>query len=182
VRKIVRGLWIALCVVSLAACKSHVATPPTSPALTVSLVPTHGDGDTGLIDMAHDTRNSFYVILTNNSQSSISTWEVSNSWGYRALSFEAVTADGEKFRISRKAESFSVNFPSSFRILPGEHQVYPVLLNGSWTADPSIPMAGQTQVLLTASYEVSQTPESDQYHVWTGHVESRPYKIALRQW
>jgi len=178
-RRILPGLWIAFCVVSLAACKSHVATPPT---LTVALVPTHSDGDTGLIQMGNDTRNSFYVILTNNSQSSISTWEPWNSWGYRALSFEAVTADGEKFRISRKPEVFTVNSPGSFWFLPGEHQVYPVLLNDSWTADPTPPKVGQMQISLTAIYEVSPTPESDRYHVWTGHIESRPYKIALRQW
>ena len=181
-RRMLPRLWIAFCVVSLAACKSHVATPSTLHALTIAVVPTHSDGDTRLIQMANDTRNSFYVILTNNSQSSISTWEAWNSWGYRTISFEAVTADGEKFRISRKPEMFAINLPSSFWLLPGEHQVYPILLNDSWAADPALPKVGQMQISLTAIYEVSRTPESDQYHVWTGRIESKPYKIALRQW
>jgi hypothetical protein len=132
--------------------------------------------------MARTTGNSFYVVLTNNSQTAISTWELSNSWGYRTISFRAATADGEQFVISRKPQSSTVNFPASFWLVPGAHQVYPVLLNDSWAADPVPARVGKTQVSLTAVYEVSQTPESEKFRVWTGHIESKPYKIDLRQW
>ena len=131
--------------------------------------------------MAHDKPSDFYVVLTNVSSEPQAVWEEWNSWGYETISFEATTGDGKKFIISRKPQIFTVNFPSTFLIQPGEHKVYDIRLDKWWAAHPALPRVDETSITLRAIYEVHPTPESAQYKVWTGRVESHGYRLTLRQ-
>jgi hypothetical protein len=151
---------------------------------SVSVVPetSRGEGFGSTIDMAHYKPRDFYVVLTNVSSEPQAVWEDRNSWGYRAVSFELTTVDGKKFLVSRRPASFTRNFPSTFLMEPGEHQVYAIRLDQWWETHPSLPKADETEITLKAIYEVRPTPEAAQYKVWTGRLESRSYNLKLSQW
>ncbi len=75
-----------------------------------------------------------------------------------------------------------MNGPTTDAIEPGEAQVYVVHLDEFWEIQPPIPKTDEMPITLKAIYEVSPTPESKQYKVWTGRLESHDYKFLLRQW
>jgi len=132
--------------------------------------------------MAHDKPRDFYVVLTNVSSEPQAVWEYRNSWGYQTVSFELTTVGGKKFLVSRRQEGFTVNFPSTFLIEPGEHQVFAIRLDERWETHPSLTKTDETSITLKAIYEVAPTPEAAQYKVRTGRLESRSYSFKLRQW
>jgi hypothetical protein len=136
----------------------------------------------GGITMAKNKPREFYVVITNVSGGPQSIWQYWNSWGYQAISFELTMADGKKFGLSKKQEEFTRNFPSTFVVEPGEHQVYPIKLDEWWETHPAVPKTDEMPITLKAVYEVSVTPEASQYKVWTGRLESRAYNFSLRQW
>jgi hypothetical protein len=109
-------------------------------------------------------------------------WEHWNSWGYRTVSFELTTADGKRFLVSKRQQDFTMNYPSTFLIEPGEHQVYAIRLDERWETHPLLPKTDETPITLKAIYEVAPTPEAAQHKVWTGRQESRTYNLKLRQW
>lgn len=151
---------------------------------SLSVVPQTSGGEHfgSSIEMARDKPRDFYVVLTNVSPETQSVWEYWNSWGYQTVSFEMTTADGKKVLVSRGQEDFTRNFPSTFLLEPGEHQVYAIRLDRQWETHPPLPKAPETPITLKAVYEVAPTPEAAQYKVWTGRLESRTYKFNLRQW
>jgi hypothetical protein len=132
--------------------------------------------------MADDKPGNFYVVFTNVSAEPQAVWEYWNSWGYQTISFELRTADGRKFTVTMREQGFTANFPSTFLIEPGEHQVYAIRLDNEWETHPALPKAAEMPIILKAFYEVLPTPEAAQYKVWTGRLESRTYKLKLRQW
>ena len=141
------------------------------------------------ITMAHRTSHDselpnrdFYVLLSNVSKEPQIVWEDWNSWGYYSISFELTTNDGKKYILSKRDTGFTMNYPSTVVIEPGEHVVYPIHLDEWWETHPSIPKAPELPITLKAKYEISPTPESAQYKVWTGHVESHIYNFTFRQW
>jgi hypothetical protein len=136
----------------------------------------------GGITMAKNKPREFYVVITNVSGGPQSIWQYWNSWGYQAISFELTMADGKKFALSKKQEEFTRNFPSTFVVEPGEHQVYPIKLDEWWETHPALLKTDEMPITLKAVYEVSMTPEASQYKVWTGRLESRSYNFSLRQW
>ena len=109
-------------------------------------------------------------------------WEYGNSWGYQTISFELTAVDGKKFLVSRREEDFTRNFPSTFQIEPGEHQVYAIRFDERWDTQPSLPKTDEESISLKAIYEVPPTPEAARYRVWTGRLESHTYHLKLRQW
>jgi hypothetical protein len=155
---------------------ANVQETSSSP-FSVSIVP----GIDG-ITMAKNKPREFYVVLTNVSGLPQAVWEFWNSWGYQAISFELTTTDGHKFVVSKRPGIFTVNFPSTFLVKPGEHQVYPIQLDEWWETHPSLPKTDEMPITLKAVYEVSTTPEASQYKVWTGRFESHTYNFSLRQW
>jgi hypothetical protein len=149
---------------------------------------TIGTGRAG-ITMAHSTLHDFelpprdfYVLLSNVSKQPQVVWEDWNSWGYQAISFELITADGKKYVLSKRQQEFTKNYPSTVIIQPGENQVYAIRLNEWWETHPNLPKAAELPITLKAIYEVSPTPESARYRVWTGRVESHTYNFTLRHW
>jgi len=149
---------------------------------SLSIVPTNKFGEVGSIEMAQSKPGDFYIVLTNVSKDPQAVWEFWNSWGYQNISFELTTAEGRKFVVSQRQQDFTVNFPSTFLIQPGEHQVYAIRLDKDWETRPVLPKADEMPITLKAIYEVSATPEAARYKVWTGRIESRSYKFTLRQW
>jgi hypothetical protein len=109
-------------------------------------------------------------------------WATRNSWGYQAISFELTTADGHRLLLTKREQDFDTNFPSTFVVQPGEHQVFPIRLDKEWEARPAVPKASEMPITLKAIYEVTATPEAPQHKVWTGRIESHTYNLTLRQW
>ena len=124
----------------------------------------------------------FYVLLSNVSKQPQAVWEDWNSWGYQAISFELLTADGKKHVVSLRPQRFTKNYPSTVIIEPGECQVYVMRFDESWEVHPPIPKTDELSITLKAIYEVLPTPESAEYKAWTGRLESHDYKFVLRQW
>ncbi len=188
-----KRVFLTLCVVLVfvTSCntRKEAATSKTQSSVqkspfSLSVVPeaSHGEGFGSSIEMAHNKPRDFYVVLTNVSSQTQAVWEYWNSWGYQTVSFEVTMADGKKFVVSRAQGYFTRNFPSTFLIEPGEHQVYAIRLDERWETHPSLPKADETAITLKAVYEVPPTPEAAQYKVWTGRLESRTYDFRLRQW
>jgi hypothetical protein len=148
---------------------------------TLSIVPTTSSSDSRVITIASQKPDEFYVVLTNISNEPQSVWETWNSWGSQTISFELKFGNNPPILIARGPETFTRNFPSTFLIPPGEHNVYPIRLDKWWDVR-SIPKSMEMAVSLKAVYEVQVTPEAATYHVWTGRVESGNYNVALRQW
>jgi hypothetical protein len=72
---------------------------------------------------------SFIVVLTNLSDTAVTTWENANSWGYRTLAFEITTKDGKRHIATKKRQVFTRNGPSTFVIAPGVSRLIPVRLD-----------------------------------------------------
>ncbi len=153
--------------------KPHVPTT----LFSLAIVP----GTRG-ITIAQDKPDEFYVVLTNISKESHAVWESWNSWAYKNISFEFTIPGGRKVVVSEGPKDFTRNFPSTFVIEPGEHQVYAIRLDKWWQTHPSLPKADQIPISVRAIYEVHSTPEAAQYKVWTGRIESKSYSFTLRQW
>ena len=54
--------------------------------------------------------------------------------------------------------------------------------SGRMVGNSSLPKSAELPITLKATYEIVPTPESEQYKVWTGRVESHPYDFTLKQW
>ena len=149
---------------------------------TLAIVPSTSSPDARGITVAEKQPDEFYVVLTNVSTGAQPVWVYWNSWGYQTLSFEFTMADGQKIVVSKRQQGFTVNFPATFLIPPGEYQVYPIRLDKDWDTGSKLSKLAETTVTVKAIYEVSTTTESQQYKVWTGRVESGSYMFTLRHW
>jgi len=141
-------LTLSVVLVFITACNTQkeAASSKAQPSVqkspfSLSVVPetSHGERFGSSIEMAHNKPRDFYVVLTNVSSEPQAVWEYWNSWGYQTLSFELTTEDGKKFLVSRRQGEFTMNFPSTFLIEPGEHQVYAIRLDEWWETRPSLP-------------------------------------------
>lgn len=191
-----KSIFLPLCVVLvfIAACntRKEAASSKAQPSVqrvpfSLSVVPetSRGQNFGSSIGMAHDKPGDFYVVLTNTSSEPQAVWELWNPWGYQTVSFElTLTADGKEFHVSRsrRAGIFSLTFPATFQIAPGEHRVYAIRFDQGWETHPSFPKIDEMAITLKAIYEVPPTSEAAQYKVWTGRLESRTYDFKLRQW
>jgi hypothetical protein len=131
-----------------------------------------------------------YLVLTNVSDTPQPVFEFWNSWGTNYISIEITTADGKK-SIAAYRGAFTVNYPSTFLILPGEHQIYPIRLDGWWAPQPELPKQESMPVTLKAIYNLQPanpdaTKGTDEWNktirsVWVGRIESKEYNVTLLQ-
>ncbi|MEZ0277447.1 MAG: hypothetical protein ACAH88_21220 [Roseimicrobium sp.] len=171
-------LLAALCVCLCAAPFTHAADSP----FTLTVVPSRSQAPPPagrFITMADEKPDVFHVVLTNVSNEVQPVFESWNSWGYQAIQFELTLPDGKQTVVSVSDQDFTRNFPSKFYIPPGEHQVFPIHLDKRWEMNPSVALGRETAITLKAIYEITESPESKEYHVWTGRVESKPCKLTL---
>lgn len=81
-----------------------------------------------------------------------------------------------------KPQTFTINFPSTFKILPGEHQIFPIRLNDEWSGRPTYSKAGNESVKVKAIFEIKASPEDAENNAWTGLVSSKVYNLELHFW
>jgi hypothetical protein len=134
------------------------------------------------IETAEKDPHTFYVVLTNQSDKPQFIWETWNSWGYNSISFEVTTADGKIHVLTIKPQIFTRNFPSTYKIPPGEHQVFPIRLNDEWNDRLTYSKAGSESVKVKAIFEIKPSPEDSKNNAWTGLVSSQIYNLELRHW
>jgi hypothetical protein len=159
-----------------------VGVTVASEPFRLTVVPTSSHAATQAISMAAAQPRTFFVVLTNTSKGPEPVWETWNSWGYRSILFELRLPDGTQRTVSKKQQVFTRNFPSTFSIPPGGHQVYPIQLDSSWDNLPAFLAAGQATVTLKAIYEVVPSKDAGDLHVWIGRVESPSYTLTLQHW
>ena len=175
-----------------------VGTPQTnapSVPFSVSVVPESCYGEVCYITVGHSKPANarppeFYVVLTNNSQQPQPVYEYWNSWGYQTISFQLTTAEGKRYAMSKRPQDFDHNYPSTFLIKPGEHQVFTIRFDDDWETIPTLQWKDKIQVTLKAAYEVSSKDETygvsgfpltAKEKVWKGRIESAAYDITLPQ-
>lgn len=120
-----------LSVIVFAFCAVSSADAQKAP-FSLWIVPVRSQRSGGTIEMAKSKAREFYVVLTNVSGEPRDVGETWNSWGYRTILFEITTASGKTFVVSKREYNFTVNFPATFYIAPGEHQIYAIQLGNSW--------------------------------------------------
>jgi hypothetical protein len=145
---------------------------------SVTVVPAHSSAESRRINIQDKSTRPFHVALTNVSARPQWVFETWNSWGYQAISFEFTMSDGRKAVASTKEQAFTRNFPSTFLLSPGEQYIYTVSLDNKWDIRP-MPEKGESNLTLKAIYQISTSPEATEQGVWTGRIESKPYKISL---
>jgi hypothetical protein len=126
----------------------------------------------------------FYVVLTNITSEPQRVFESWNMWGYKAITFELLTEDGQRAVVSRKDKDFDKNYPSTFIVPPGEHYVYTIeFTNEDWVVAPNLRFSNAEAVVvhLKAIYQLTPTRESLEAgkRIWIGRVESKDYTFRL---
>ncbi len=79
----------------------------------------------------------------------------------------------------KRPQEFTKNFPSTFLILPRQHQVYPIRLDKAWNTGPKLSEAAEAAVSVKAIYQVPSSAQSKHYKVWSGRAESGSYTFKL---
>jgi hypothetical protein len=122
---------------------------------------------------------TFYVVLTNVSDKAVPIFEEWSSWGYYNISFEAVTADGKTFKLTKGSAAWGANAPAVFSIPPGGHYVFVEHFQKErWTNLPDVHSVHGKPVMLKAVFEETKE-DSMGYNVWIGRVESKPEPFLI---
>jgi hypothetical protein len=190
-RHLTSGLIIAVAILGAFSCSRANPSQPlarplvsTQAPFSVTVVPEASD-DRGLwLSMTKTSQYAkpFHVVLTNTTNEPQRVFESWNGWGYKAISFELVTTDGQKVVLSRKDQDFDKNFPSTFTVLPGEHYVYTIqLTDEDWDVVPEIKFdkIEPLSVHLKVVYGLKPTRSAQSEKVWIGRVESKSYECRL---
>ncbi len=167
-----------------ASCHSQANHPVSSkPPFSVAVVP-QGSNDHGRwISMRKaGFVEPLYVVLTNITREPQRVFESWNEWGYKAITFEVLTEDGQKAVVSRRSKDFDKNFPSTFIVPPGGHYVYTIeLTEQDWVVAPSLRFSTLEPVMihLKAIYQLTPTRASGEEKAWTGRAESEDDAFRL---
>lgn len=94
----------------------------TEQNVSIELSIPHGDG-LGRLNNCVDVENEVFIILTNNTDSTVSVYENWNSYGYYNFSFEIKLKDSI-YVVTRPQKLWYRNFPSHHSILPNENIVF----------------------------------------------------------
>jgi hypothetical protein len=161
------------------ACNPVFAGPESSVPLTVQIVPTHSRDGRQSLDLP-EPASHFHVVIANVSKDPIRVWKEWCSWGYEALSFEALDVDGRSLVISKIPGEWNKNYPDPFEIAPGGPMVVDVSLDPStWQNSPLAGASGKADLRLKAVYEIRPDRDSERMKVWTGRAVSEQLQYTL---
>lgn len=175
-RQILSGL--ALLAV-LAAGRPAFADEPPQKSLAVHVVPTDSGRGRRAIDLSNPG-DHFHVLIENISNDRIRLWKEWCSWGYAALSFEVVDADGATRTIAKVPGEWNKNFPDLFELAPDDEMVIEVSLDPSlWQNSPLSGSSGEAQLRMRAVFEIGPDRESEKMKVWTGRALSAQFEYDI---
>jgi beta-lactamase regulating signal transducer with metallopeptidase domain len=125
---------------------------------------------------AHSTTVPLHVIIENISHKPQSHFEERNSWGYANVTVEWTDASGKSGTVAKVPAIFTVNFPSTVTLQPGEALVRKISFEPHlWQGWPEIPKG--TKLRLKVSYQTAPDPK---YPSWTGKVSSPEQTVLFR--
>ncbi|GAA4362923.1 hypothetical protein GCM10023185_31240 [Hymenobacter saemangeumensis] len=130
-----------------------------------------------------DSSSHFHVLLTNTSAQPINIFEEWNTWGYYNLFFELTYPDGRKKTVSKGAENWYRNFPSTTVIPAGRSFVFDVNFDNDSTHRPywynSVlnEKGYSTECRMRAIYHCEDSEIAHKKRAWTGTLtsETRDY-------
>ncbi len=117
-----------------------------------------------------------HVVVCNGLSEPVRIFNMGNSWGDEAWSFELLT-DGDKPRaVRRRPQIYTRNVPSTTELAPGLTEKWPFDLgDGTWELEAAEAPSGAA---LTAIYDAPPTPEAEELGVFTGPLRSEPVDLA----
>lgn len=115
------------------------------------------------------------VRVHNGSDADVRVWDLGNSWGDGALTFEA-TADGhEDPAVIAKRDDlrYTRNVPRSTLVASGaSHDVAFDLGDGTWDLTTAREVLARPDVTVRALYASGETPEGEEHGLWQGTLRT----------
>jgi hypothetical protein len=146
--------------------------------------PVTGDNGPSLVYNDTIAKNvHFYVLITNVSHNTQRIWEDWNSCGRWTLAFELTDEKGRKQIATRPGAVWTINVPTWWELAPGETHVFEVYFADpeQWNNFPMLSVGESKNYTIRAVYKISESPESKQYEVWTGNIESAPVRMLFHR-
>jgi hypothetical protein len=112
------------------------------------------------------------VTITNLSDQEQRLWDWHNSWGWWALSIQVRDQADKQSEISHKSRDWTKNGPDHFAMQPHERHEVLINLHDGWWEVAGGRVLRTHPLELRARLRVDPTPESAQFGVFTGSVES----------
>jgi hypothetical protein len=102
-------------------------------------------------------------------------WDFDNSWGWHTISLQLKRTDSNKeFRLTKlKQIGWTINYPGFIEIPPTEdYKMYLFPRERGWEAEQDISELGQWPLTAKAVLEIPETPETGEFGIFVGRVES----------
>ncbi|MCP5536683.1 MAG: hypothetical protein H7A51_10715 [Akkermansiaceae bacterium] len=145
----------------------------------VELVPSRHSEGKGQVLYATKPLDKFYIVLHNTSGQDQRVWRDWCPWGYHNLSLHAELDNGKKVLLTTATKNWGRSYPDAALVRAGKSYVFEVHLAGKvWKGLEELPGSA---FKLTVVYEVKETAESKQKHVWTGKVSSEAVTVTVRK-
>ena len=168
-----------VCVLVVVLVVSFSSVLLAGPDWRVELVPSRNSEGKGAVLYAKKPLDKFYIVLHNISGKDQRVWRDWCPWGYDNLSLLAEVADGKTIPITVKPKAWDKAYPDAALVKKGKSYVFEIHLAGNvWQGAEKLP---QTPFKLTVRYEVKDSPESKEKHVWVGKVSSEPIQVTIRK-
>ena len=168
---------VCVLVVLLAVGLSSVAS--AAPDWRVELVPSRNSEGKGAVLYATKPMDKFYIVLHNVSGKDQRVWRDWCPWGYGNLSLTAELDSGKKVMLSVKPKNWDKSYPDAALVRAGKSYVFEIHLAGNiWKSLECLP---KSAFKLTVGYQIKESPEAKQKHVWTGKVSSAPMMVVIRR-
>ena len=125
---------------------------------------------------AHSTKLPLHVIIDNISDKPQSHFEEWNSWGYGNVTVEWTDAGGKTGTVAKVPGEFTVNYPSTVTLQPGEALVREISFDPQlWQGWPEIPKGTKLQLKI-----IYQTAPDPKVSSWAGKVSSKVQTVLFR--
>jgi hypothetical protein len=113
------------------------------------------------------------VSVRNASTSPARLWELENSWGWFAFSFELQDkAGGNSTALRRAPREWTKNGPDHFILQPGETRAFRFDLDDGWWVADRPPALSDKAMRIRAKLSIGESPEARQYGVFVGTLFS----------
>jgi|ERR1035437_2260954 hypothetical protein len=117
--------------------------------------------------------NALRLAIANPSQSPVSLWSPSYSFGHDSVSFQVRPLKGKPCSIKKIARRWTVNIPGSLAIQPGDTYLQTFHLNdGTWDTSLCGDVDPRTEIEISAVLEIAQDDNAVTYGIVTGRYES----------
>jgi hypothetical protein len=115
----------------------------------------------------------FYVAMENRVAQTRTLLAENCSWGYEMLSFEAMDANGNVYKVQRVPRPWDKNVPSPVPLEPGETALRPIELgNGTWHGMPAMAPGKTMSIKLRAILQIKPEFPLTERGIWFGRAAS----------